>query len=97
MIKEGLIDEVRRLVDMGYTKALNSMKGIGYKEVIDYLNGRTGLEETVEIIKQSSRRYAKRQLTWFRRDARLRYVSCDNAFNEAKNLIDEFFDIKTLS
>lgn len=90
MMKEGLLDEVKRLMDMGYTKALNSMKGIGYKEVMDYFDGKMSLEETVEIIMQSSRRYAKRQLTWFRRDKRIHYVSSDNPFEEAKILIDDF-------
>lgn len=90
MINEGLVDEVKRLMDMGYTKDINSMKGIGYKEVMDYLNGETTLEEAVEIIKQSSRRYAKRQLTWFRRDERIHYVTSENPFAEAKVLIDSF-------
>lgn len=92
MLEEGLIDEVKRLMDMGYTKELNSMKGIGYKEVADYINNDRSLEETVEIIKQNSRRYAKRQLTWFRRDERIHYVSSDNPFAEAKELIDKFLD-----
>lgn len=90
MFDNGLIDEVRGLMDMGYTKALNSMKGIGYKEVMDYINGNMTLEETKELIKQSSRRYAKRQLTWFRRDNRINLLKSDNAFNEAKTLIDKF-------
>ena len=90
MMDEGLLDEVKRLMDMGYTKDLNSMQGIGYKEVMDYFDGKASLEETVEIIKQSSRRYAKRQLTWFRRDERIHYVSSENTFGEAKLLIDDF-------
>ncbi|MGN0106390.1 MAG: tRNA (adenosine(37)-N6)-dimethylallyltransferase MiaA [Hominilimicola sp.] len=90
MMNEGLLDEVKRLMDMGYTKDLNSMQGIGYKEVMDYFDGKTSLEETMEIIKQSSRRYAKRQLTWFRRDERIHYVSSENPFGEAKRLIDDF-------
>lgn len=90
MMDEGLLDEVKRLMDMGYTKDLNSMQGIGYKEVMDYFDGKASLEETVEIIKQSSRRYAKRQLTWFRRDERIHYVSSENPFEEAKLLIDVF-------
>lgn len=90
MIKEGLLEEVKSLMDKGYTKELNSMKGIGYKEVIDYFNGVRSLDETIELIKQSSRRYAKRQLTWFRRDKRVKYVSSNNPFGESKILIDEF-------
>ena len=97
MMDEGLIDEVRRLMNMGYTKDMNSMKGIGYKEVMDFFDGRTSLEETVEIIKQSSRRYAKRQLTWFRRDERIHYVSSENPFGEAKILIDEFLKNEKIS
>ena len=92
MMDEGLLDEVKRLMDMGYTKDLNSMQGIGYKEVMDYFDGKTSLAETVEIIKQSSRRYAKRQLTWFRRDERIHYVSSENPFGEAKLLIDDFLE-----
>lgn len=90
MLEGGLIDEVKKLRDMGYTKDLNSMQGIGYKEVMDYLDGKYTLDETVEIIKQSSRRYAKRQMTWFRRDERIHYLPSGNAFGEAKSLIDEY-------
>ncbi len=68
MIENGLLEEVRRIMDMGYTKDLNSMKGIGYKEIMDYYNGQCTLEEAIEAVKQGSRRYAKRQLTWFRRN-----------------------------
>lgn len=91
MMDMGLVDEVKRLMDMGYTRELNSMKGIGYKEVIDYLEDKASFEETVDIIKQSSRRYAKRQLTWFCRDKRIHYVNADKAFEESKILIDGFF------
>lgn len=95
MIEEGLSDEVKNLVDMGCTREMNSMKGIGYKEVMDYLDGKTSMEETVEIIKQSSRRYAKRQLTWFRRDERIHYLNSRNPFEEAKPLIDDFLKKRT--
>ena len=67
MIKEGLEDEVKKLIFMGYTKDLISMQGIGYKEIIKYLDGEYSYDEAIEIIKRDSRRYAKRQLTWFRR------------------------------
>ena len=83
MLEEGLFNEVKSLMDKGYTQALNSMKGIGYKEVIDCIEGRMSYEATVELIKQSSRRYAKRQLTWFRRDKRIHWVSSRNPVEEA--------------
>lgn len=92
MFDAGLIDEVKRLREMGFTRELNSMQGIGYKEVMDYLDGAASLDETKEIIKQSSRRYAKRQMTWFRRDTRVRYISADNAAVEAKRIVDDFLN-----
>ena len=67
MMDNGLIDEVKNLLKMGYTKDMISMQGIGYKEIIKYLDGEYTLDEAIEIIKRDSRRYAKRQLTWFRR------------------------------
>ncbi|OZU90242.1 tRNA (adenosine(37)-N6)-dimethylallyltransferase MiaA [Virgibacillus indicus] len=65
MMEEGLLDEVERLYASGFGSR-QSMKAIGYKEFIPYLNGRQGLEESVELLKRNSRRYAKRQFTWFR-------------------------------
>ena len=65
MVKNGLIDEVKSLLDKGYTSNLNSMQGIGYKELIPYINGESTLEDAVDLIKKNTRNYAKRQLTWF--------------------------------
>lgn len=67
MIKEGLFDEVKSLMEKGLTESDQSMKGIGYKEVIAYYRGVVNYEETIERIKQNSRHYAKRQITWFKR------------------------------
>lgn len=68
MINNGLLDEVKGLKELGLTSDNMSMKGIGYAESLAYLNGECTLEEAVEAIKQNSRHYAKRQLTWFRRE-----------------------------
>lgn len=68
MIGQGLVDEVKKLIEMGCTMENTSMQGIGYKEVFDYIEGKTSLDEMAEEIKQATRRYAKRQLTWFRRN-----------------------------
>lgn len=68
MVKEGLIEEVKRLKEMGCTKDLVSMQGLGYKEILDYLDGVTTLDEAIYILKRDTRRFAKRQLTWFRRE-----------------------------
>ena len=91
MMNDGLLDEVKQLMEMGYTKELNSMKGIGYKEIIDYFEGNMSLEDTVNLIKQSSRRYAKRQLTWFRRDKRIHWLDANEDFlAEGIQLCKEF-------
>ncbi len=66
MIEFGLIDEVKKVLSMGYKKTDPGMKGIGYKEIIDYLDGSFSLDTAISEICKNSRRYAKRQLTWFR-------------------------------
>ncbi len=68
MLEEGLLEEVRHLKDMGLTRDMVSMQGIGYKELLAYLDEEYSLEDAIYIVKRDSRRYAKRQLTWFRRE-----------------------------
>jgi len=77
MIQEGLIEEVENLLKAGVSPRNTSMQAIGYKQVIDYLQGKNSLEETIEIIKRDSRRFAKRQLTWFRKDNRISWFEVD--------------------
>lgn len=67
MLEEGLVEEVKTLVQKGLEKDDQAMKAIGYKEVLSYLEGETSYEDMVQLLKRNSRRYAKRQLTWFRR------------------------------
>lgn len=68
MLEEGLVEEVRRLMEQGCQRDMVSMQGLGYKEILDYLAGEITLEEAVRRIKQGTRHFAKRQLTWFRRE-----------------------------
>ena len=68
MVSNGLVDEVKKLKAMGCTSDMVSMKGIGYKEILAYLDGEYSLDEAVDKVKLESRRFAKRQLTWFRRE-----------------------------
>lgn len=68
MVENGLVKEVKKLKNMGYTSDMVSMKGIGYKEILNSLDGAYDIDEAVEKVKQESRRFAKRQLTWFRRE-----------------------------
>lgn len=77
MLENGLLDEVKELLKMGYTKDMISMQGIGYKEMIKYLDGEYTYDEAIEIIKRDSRRYAKRQLTWFKRYQEAKWFDLD--------------------
>ena len=72
MIAEGLEDEARRMYPF---RALNALQTVGYREFFDYFDGRTSYEEAVEQIKRNTRHYAKRQLTWFRRDPEIRWFA----------------------
>lgn len=75
MIADGLVNEVKDLVERGVSEKHTSMQGLGYKEIVEYINGKTSLDKTIEILKMNSRRYAKRQLTWFRREQKIQW--CD--------------------
>lgn len=86
MFNMGLVEEVKSLISRGYNKSLVSMQGIGYKEVIDYLNGETNLSECIEIIKRDTRHFAKRQLTWFKREKVVTYIDKDELITEDKCL-----------
>ena len=68
MMEDGLLDEVRSLRNRGYTRQMVSMQGLGYKEILGYLDGEYGLEEAIYILKRDTRHFAKRQLTWFKRE-----------------------------
>ena len=85
MIEEGLIDEVKNLISMGYNKTLVSMQGLGYKEIVRYIEGEITLDDAINLIKKGSRNYAKRQLTWFRRDNRIKWVDV-NTFKSINDL-----------
>ena len=74
MIDSGLLGEVERLMEAGYRDALTAAQAIGYKELVPVLEGDTGLDEAIDAIKRASRRYAKRQLTWFRADPRVAWI-----------------------
>ena len=89
MIDQGLIEEVQDLLDEGLEKNVQSLKAIGYREVIPYLEGQYSKEEMIELIKRNSRRYAKRQLTWFRRNEYSNWIDISKEeFNSADKIID---------
>lgn len=94
MTELGLVDEVRSLLDEGLDKNSQSLKAIGYKEVISYLDGEIEYSEMVDLIKKNSRHYAKRQLTWFRRDGRIKWFDreSDSLLEEIETYIDSKLD-----
>ena len=86
MMADGLLDEVKSLIDKRHTNALNT---VGYKELFDYLDGRWSLDEAVERIKGNTRRYARKQLTWYKRDESMRWFHPDN-ITEIKNYLSQY-------
>lgn len=74
MVRQGLIEEVRGLMERGYDRSLVSMQGLGYKEIIPYLNGEYTLDEAIYVLKRDTRHFAKRQLTWFRRERDVQWL-----------------------
>lgn len=81
MLQTGLVDEVKKLMDLGYDKGNTAMQGIGYKEILSYLKGEYTLEEILYILKRDTRHYAKRQMTWFRRIKEIRWLDVDENTN----------------
>lgn len=97
MIKKGLIEEVKKLKENGCNRNMQSMKGIGYKEILDYLDKNITLDEAIYLIKKSSRNYAKRQLTWFRKDPRAIWINKDEFSNEdeiVNDIVKKIMDSK---
>jgi tRNA dimethylallyltransferase len=77
-IKAGLVDEVRKLLDQGYSPELPSMKGLGYKQIVSYLLGQNDLETAINLLKRDTRRFAKRQFTWFRAMQGIHWIDVTN-------------------
>ncbi len=86
MMEKGLLEEVKYLADQGYTKEMVSMQGLGYKELLAHLEGEYTLEEAVEVLKRDTRHFAKRQLTWFKREKDVIWVDKDKLSTEEELL-----------
>ena len=91
MMEDGLL-EVESLIKEGYTKNLVSMQGLGYKEFFDYFDGRMTLEDTIDKIKKDTRHFAKRQLTWFRREKEVIWLN-KKEYEQEKDLLDSVLNI----
>lgn len=91
MVENGLIEEVKSLLDKGYDRNLVSLQGIGYKEIIDYLEGKTTKQDAIDILKTNTRRFAKRQFTWFKADSNIKWFDLTN-LDEIDKVINSIYD-----
>lgn len=93
MLEEGLVEEVSGLKEMGCHRGMVSMQGLGYKEILSYLDGECTLEEAVEILKRDTRHFAKRQLTWFRREREVVWVDKEQFAYDDRRILDYMLGI----
>lgn len=93
MMQAGLLDEVRRLRENGCTRDLVSMQGLGYKEMIDYLDGKYDLTEAVRVLKRDTRHFAKRQLTWFRRERDVVWLDKQSFGHDRRKLLGYMMEV----
>lgn len=77
MIENGLVNEVKNVLANGFSKNLNALNTVGYKEIISHLGNEITLERAIELIKRNTRRFAKRQMTWFRKSKKIQWLACD--------------------
>ena len=93
MFEEGLEQEVKRLIDSGLTRESISMQGIGYKEMFDYFDGMYDIDTAKELIKQDTRHFAKRQLTWFRREKDVTWINYENYNHSKDDMLEAMIEI----
>jgi len=89
MMQGGLAEEVRRLLSAGLSDGTTAMQALGYKEIVQYLRGEISLEEAADLVKLGTRHYAKRQISWFKRDARVHWIPAEgrNAVQAAEEMV----------
>ena len=92
MVKDGLVDEVQTLLQKGFDEDLLSMQGLGYKEMIPYVKGTVSLEDAVELLKKNTRHFAKRQITWFKREKDTCWIDLEE-YSSSEKVIDEMIQI----
>jgi tRNA dimethylallyltransferase len=88
MMRRGLLEEVRSIEQKGYDHSLPALQGLGYKQLLSHLRGECTREEAVELIKQETRRFAKRQWTWFKRDKRIQWIDV-TCYNDISDVAEE--------
>jgi tRNA dimethylallyltransferase len=95
MIDNGLIEEIKYILDKGYSKTLNALNTVGYKEIISYLDGEISQDRAVDLIKRNTRRYAKRQMTWFRKVEGMHWFDVAS-FEDLDNICEEIIKSESL-
>ena len=93
MLDEGLIDEVRGLRERGYDRSLVSMQGLGYKELLAWMDGEYSLDEAVRVLKRDTRHFAKRQITWFKREKDVIWMNKQDYNYDEEKLLDDMLKI----
>jgi tRNA dimethylallyltransferase len=93
MIENGLVEEVHGLIAKGYHRNINALNSVGYKETFDFIEGKLAREKMIDLIKQNTRRFAKRQMTWFRADKRIHWIHVDKMtdWNEIADFVQKEF------
>lgn len=92
MLEQGLVAEVEKLKAMGCTRDMVAMQGLGYKEILDYLDGACSLEDAVHVLKRDTRHFAKRQITWFRRERDVRWLNLEEFDFDQKKILDHILE-----
>ena len=93
MLEDGLVDEVKALREKGYTRDMVSMQGLGYKEILDYLSGKCTLEEAVYILKRDTRHFAKRQITWMKRERNVCWIQKEEFESDSGRILDYMLEV----
>ena len=91
MVQQGLQEEVERLLEMGYAPSLKAMQSLGYKQIIAYLEGEYDLTEAIRLMKRDTRRYARRQITWFKADSEIHWIEYPRDRAVARRMIEGFW------
>ena len=93
MITSGLAEEVKSLLTKGYPPTIKPFQSLGYKQVLGFLQGETDMDEAVQLIKRNTKRYAKRQITWFKKDAEIQWVTLPQQSPKIGEAIKKFLNI----
>lgn len=93
MVNSGLVEEVKNLLAKGYPSTIKPFKSLGYKQILGFLQGETDMDEAVRLIKRNTKRYAKRQITWFKKDSEIQWITLPQQFSEIGQTIKKFLNI----